>query len=558
MRGSAVAIGLGVVALAACASPDRVRLEPRVTVVLVDSVTHADSARVRSVLIPFAIPDEFETGDSSALSPVQRILSRPDTLPISPVDDTLAFPLRAAGELAKLDPSSTPVRWTRSHPGDRLARYVRGAEPWRRWDEEPLYGRWCVRARRKIPVPDRAVVRSAYFYPPPMPSPALLPPVRDSPGVDLTGCRLGAIWVEDEGRGYIEGRRVAGETRRELSRDRGEPHPVERFGTYRAEKWLEVGFWRDGHATALSFYDAQTYQYGLRAGAWRAFSGIELGPYSSEEIAREAGMHELRETIALAGLDTAEAEPLLSAGQLAYASRLSLPLEAGPEAGISDSTFVSMLETWIEQAGDLPTARRAAVLLVADWALSRSTVAIDDAHPKGNENRAALEAVGATFGRVYDYAYTRGWLWEAYRLARGGPIGDHAFLALLRSGFDTSVACGGGVERFRTVIEEGERFLRERSTAEPRMRARVHLEVARAWSDIVAIASETTSPAREYLEAERYREEAAAARRNAVEHYQAALDVLAATGEGETIWREGWRVAAGLPPLVTRHVCIWD
>jgi len=240
------------------------------------------------------------------------------------------------------------------------------------------------------------------------------------------------------------------------------------------------------------------------------------------------------------------------------AARRGLPLPPDiPSEQPSDSTVVATLRAWATYARGLPPERRAAALFVADASMEwtfRSTAAARDG-PEGDAMREQLEALGATFARVYDWYYTRGWLWDAWRIRPGGSIADRIFLEPLPLGFSDDPICGATTERFRQVIERGERFLD--SPHGPVIEGRAHLAIARAYADIVGLAHGGVV-ANTYFGSETYRGEAPSARRHAVRHYAAALDRLGATLAAPVIWREGWRVASGLPPLDTRFACTWD
>jgi hypothetical protein len=118
--------------------------------------------------------------------------------------------------------------------------------------------------------------------------------------------------------------------------------------------------------------------------------------------------------------------------------------------------------------------------------------------------------------------------------------------------------CGGEAEGedFRTVIAEGDRFLASDST--PEWRARVHLAVADAYRDIVALDAGTL----EYSigDPARHRAEAPRARRQAITHYRAVLEAPGDTDpiSGSHAWNEAWRLLAGLAPVETRFVCVYD
>ncbi|MBX6365171.1 MAG: hypothetical protein IRZ00_14980, partial [Gemmatimonadetes bacterium] len=150
--------------------------------------TAADSASTGTlpVSVPsIAIPFLGGRQDSPAARTAPAAKTHPpDTLPILAPAVAGDFPAVALAELADLDPRLSPRAWIAAHPDDAVAR---GAEPPGAYLDE-LGGDWCVLARRRFRLPDgRVAIRSAYFFPPPMPDAARLPPVRTAgPALALT------------------------------------------------------------------------------------------------------------------------------------------------------------------------------------------------------------------------------------------------------------------------------------------------------------------------------------------------------------------------------------
>lgn len=484
--------------------------------------------------------------------PWDRDRAASDTLPVLPVADTLPFDEFAAKEIARFEKRISPRRWLELHPDDQLTRFAIGEVDWSRWDEKPLRGRWCAHARRRIPVAEGGVaVRTALFYPPRMPVPPTLPPVRDTLGADLTGCRLGALWLEVGVSDSAVGRGLVREARVLISEEHGEAEPVIDFNTYRATGWVDAALWPAGESWIVAMYDPEWPSAGtVRVGRWNRSYGLDLGPIVPGAVARAVGLPVLREVVRIAELDSTRAEPLLSLIVRGYSHFRSLPSEPW-----SEETFFRELEPWMRDARELAPVQRAAALLLADRVMTWAVVDLESENG-GKRNRARLETLGAEFRQIYDVHYLNSWLEEAYRLAPEGPIGGRVFEVFLPYGLETWAICGAGTELFRTVVEEGERFLSEGGDAV--VEARVHLLVARAYADIVALAAETSSPANLYFQGEDYRDEAPSARREAVRHFEKALDALGSGPEGPTIWREAWRLASGLPPVETWFACTWD
>ena len=230
-----------------------------------------------------------------------------------------------------------------------------------------------------------------------------------------------------------------------------------------------------------------------------------------------------------------------------------------------DTLVVPPLERWLAAAEDLPAGRRAAALLVADRTLAAAAPSVASDTPADDSATAgAIAKLGARY--VYSplgasWEYDGNWLREARALDRDGPVGELALLVQIESGFLRPM-CGGSDstgESFRTVIAQGERYLSE-GRHEPSRLALVHLAVADAYRDVVALAAGASA---DYADPARYAREAPAARRKAIAHYRRYLALSRATGRADTprarrAWREAWRLLAGLPPADLRFFCVYD
>src|SRR6185436_14493312 len=192
----------------------------------------------------------------------------------------------------------------------------------------------------------------------------------------------------------------------------------------------------------------------------------------------------------------------------------------------------------------------AAGLLAGDSVLSLldSFINTEDA-----DVRKKLTAIGARYDDTnYGPVYTHNWLNRAYRLNRHGPVGDLTLISMMERGFAMCADCAdSGYDGFRRVIFEGERFLSR--SKDSKLRARVHVHLAHAYSDIVALAGGGGGG---YVEASKYRREADWARRMALVHYRAALHSGDAVEERNKIWKSVWRLQAHIPPSETWFFCV--
>ena len=462
-------------------------------------------------------------------------------------------------ELAALDSTVTPKAWLRTHPGDSLASYA--------FDPFLQEGRWCAQAiapRRSAG--GRTASRRAVFYPPTVsdttPRPwSALPSAPDS-ALLRTGCRLGLIEVEiTGGAGDSALDRLADSVRAALSAAYGRPDSADGAMYKASGTWRRQARWRGGERTVVSAV-APADEPKVLAFAHLPASGLgrPLAPAQREDSleflqrARDDSAA-FEQAVAWARRADSASEPL----RRLYLSWHPKAWSAGrpPDPLMS---VAPVLRTWLAAAARATPAERAAALVAADRVVRLTASSFDHTGPA--DTGLAAKFTRAT-GARYVYAelggadaYAGNLLKEARRAAPASPPGRLALLLLLEGGFMDPV-CGGAAEGedFRTVIAEGERFLASDST--PEWRGRAHLAVADAYRDIVALDAGTLEnsigdPARHHAEAP-------GARRKAIEHYRAALDSSAIDPlSASHAWNEAWRLLAGLAPMETRFVCVYD
>ncbi len=487
------------------------------------------------------------------------------------------FPDLAVRELAAVRSGVTAAVWLAAHPGD-------GFTPFRRDSIRENHGRWCARASRVDRLPGGGrIVRYAYFYPPAPPA-SLALPMAEGPALIRERCLLGAIWLETPSADSAAGSALAEGTRDALTRAYGPvtPSPDAWFGRtptdslrralsrlpgapalslglhfFGAAGWRVPGRWQVDSTVVVSAHDAGLGSRKEGGGRVLAFAFLplaELGSFRTETDRADAAERRSAALAAraarLSGLDPARVLELLAAAESAYTGRHP----ANPAA--LDSAAVAVLRDWIADSRSLAPSRRAAALLAADQVLGSAALIYVRAQHGDSVTRRAFERLGATFVRDElggGYNYTHTWLDDARRLDPHGRVGTLATLALLRSGFDQTGMCGGGAEAFRQVITTGEQLLAAAPDSD--LAAEVHLLVADAYADIVALAA---GAGIEYADSAAYTAEAPAARLKAVEHYRAALALDRTSASARAAWLEGWRLLAGLPPTTTHFFCVYD
>lgn len=275
-----------------------------------------------------------------------------------------------------------------------------------------------------------------------------------------------------------------------------------------------------------------------------------VGDVGREYVA-ETEIPLLRKAVRISGLDSARAESLFALRERA----LQWQWDDDSDEPLVDSAYLATLEDWVRRSHNLSNQQRAAALLIADRVLGAGAVSFYV--PDGPyETQRRLKAIGAKFGLApisHEEVHTGNWLREAQAL--DPAVGDIAAVFRLSGGWLGGVACEGGEEQFLSVIREGEAMLRR--LRDPELLAQVHLLLAKAYGDIVAVGSGATSAA-EYLDDKPYRARVDEARRRALEHYRAALPSVRGRETIHKVRREAWRLGAGFPPLRTRFVCIYD
>jgi hypothetical protein len=400
------------------------------------------------------------------------------------------------------------------------------------------------------------IERTAYFYAPDPPDALVLPESRTEL---VRSCRLGAISVRLPATDSVGGAALADSVRGLLARAFGgeDSATVSFFGS---AYWHRVGRYRRADVSVASALElvprrdsADADRPTVRAVAVLPLSGLSLdGGIVSDEppIADSLPMDS---AVALAGLDRGLAAPLVRVVQD------TMWRERGDTTGRTAirQGLAAAVRRWLGAAVDLPLARRAAALYVADRTLDRALCGVLPCDQPGDSAALApFVALGARFAWSElggQWVYDRGWLSQARTLDRDGPLGQRILLTQLLAGFDFSGMCAAGPEGFRRVIANAERYL-ERVPASP-VAAEVHYLAGEAWADVVALAAGAGDI---YADSSRYSAEAPEARRRALAHYHAAIGANPTSALARAAWRRAWWLLSELPPRRTRFLCVYD
>jgi hypothetical protein len=468
------------------------------------------------------------------------LLLSPASTPAEPLD----FPERALTELADLREETTLTAWMQDHPDDHLRFFAPGL-----WD---IGDNWIARAELKGKLADgREFSRRAFFYVPD-PPPDFLLPRHIEPQTLRARARLGCIWLETNGVSEDDAER----TRVRLSQRFPGGQYDQKLWFANAAYWTRTARWKVGSSTLVSAYEsipgaqrpARVLAFGfLPVSKLYVDLAGDTDDFFQKEF--ETRRRTIDEAVAASGL------PRKDLKEIIYLAETVDAYHAGRSDGrnaVATNEILDALKRWLGTTRHRGRQQFAAGLLAADAALSllESFINVED-----TAVRKKLTAIGARYDDThYGPVYTHNWLNQAYRLNRHGPVGDLSLISMMERGFAMCPDCADtGYEGFRGVIFEGKRFLSR--SKDSKLRARVRVLLARAYSDIVALAGGGGGG---YVEASKYRREAAWARRMALVHYRAALRSRDASEERNKIWKSAWRLQAHIPPAETWFFCVSD
>jgi hypothetical protein len=215
----------------------------------------------------------------------------------------------------------------------------------------------------------------------------------------------------------------------------------------------------------------------------------------------------------------------------------------------------ALLET-LDAARTAAPGRRAVVLLAADRLAGR--LLVTDLQAAGwEQERKRLAGYGLSFewdplGGVWHYGHELLWLvWQDYS---GTPWGQQAFLLILSRGWDTHAACQAGSDQFRAVIQNGERFLRERPQSP--LRPQVLLYLGQSYETWWSLSRAGESD--DYVDRRKYQDGADAARQRAIDYYQQLLRLPGAGDQAASARLALPRLKLGIDAVQRRFFCVYD
>jgi hypothetical protein len=489
----------------------------------------------------------------------------------------IAFPLRAqtpapptlaqliTSQLPAIRSSTTLGAWKLAHRGDRAQLY----DP---FHDDQSHGAWCAHSDAEIPIAGgRVARRMTWFYPPAAPA-DLAFPVRSTTTARGDACRAGYLWITVHDRDTKQIDVLKRATESALTTAAGAPDAATKISGMGSAWWLEPKWRRVDGVELVTAAIHQRYwpKDGSRIGdstgilvglatpvSYVSFREEDWVRFRTEE--EEEAEHRLSQRI-----DEAIRIAAVGGSVGAEFDRFRILSGRGATRDLTDServAFGAAMERWLDAAAKLPVPRRAAALLAADDVLSRSGGSAGWADSEHVDLRRRFRARGAVFnylelGGGFDYSHT--WLKDARRIAPESRAGELAFLTLAERGFETTGGCGDqNGEGFRAVIARVEPYLRAHPDSP--IQGELHLLLAQAYGDIVALASGAGYDANEDSAVTiQYRPQEPRARRRAIEEYRIAVPLLGKTPRAEWAWTEAWRLVEGVAPSRTRFYCVYD
>jgi hypothetical protein len=474
-------------------------------------------------------------------------------------NDSLGAAVNAAtahGQVAlamwELRAGVTLAEWVATRGAEQIEFYTREAN-------RDYLGEWCARSAAIIASPIGPVERVAYFYSPPAVARGQLPGDLAAPDSVRAECMLGMIATEIALGDSGGGRRVTDSIVASLTRAMGTGVRNPPVSFYASAFWRRVTVWRRNGLVTVNALSGLPYASAETGARWAVLtfaflpgSGLSIDP---DREPPDAGV--INDTLALDSIAaTARADSLAWGslrGALTASERLGGPAgDAAPPPPPVD-TLVTALRRWLIAASRLPAPRRAAAMYVADAVLDRSLCTYGFCSGRDGARLLPLRNLGARFSwseATQSWVYRRNWLYEARAIDRDSPIGRAILLQQLAQGFDPSGACEAGPAAFERVLDNGERYLAR--VPDSPIAAEVHFYLGEAYRDIVALAD---GAAGAVPDTALYAGREAMARREALRHYRAVIELAPGTPVAERAWQRGWWLLAGLPLRDVRFFC---
>lgn len=454
-------------------------------------------------------------------------------------------------QLPALRAGVTLAEWRRAHPND-VVEFLNEAQR----------GEWCARATRQIGAPVARTL-SVFFYLPQFDADTP-PPFDRTPDEVRANCRAGLAQVA------VTDTSLAAQHQRALSAALGASTTTDAMvpdlGALRS-----AAFWRAGELAVL-FGVTRPLPVGV-PGRSNATAPVLIAVAAHERIGnplharallpleRDTAIFQsnrsrfaarLNEAIARSG-HPAERQRVAESFVGRWAARPGSP----PQLSSTDAQqFLNLIVDWMTTTKTLNGEGRAASLLAADGLLEVARSLWSDA--SATSARKTLTSLGANlfvfpFGGG-DYGSRHAWLREAARLTPEGRSRELILLEQMERGFELSEVCADQKSvGFRAVIREGQMYLD--AHPDTGIAGEIHLMMADAWADIVALAS---GSAYDESESKQYVPERANARLQAIREYRLAWANDALLDYKRSSWETAMNLLANFPPRRTSFYCVYD
>jgi hypothetical protein len=213
---------------------------------------------------------------------------------------------------------------------------------------------------------------------------------------------------------------------------------------------------------------------------------------------------------------------------------------------------------------------RPMLLLAADRLVERWHLPEQEKLPADIDAR--VKQLGTTAGAHFNWNslddswnYQHELLWSAWRAAPGSEWGQDAFFLLLASGWDTSGVCRNGADQFRTVIEQGQKFLAGNPSSPLRLPVTYLMAEAyetwwslSEWSSCSPVIDLGPGPCKAAPGSARYTAGAGTALQQAIADYEALLAADPSTYGTPALRRRLARLKLGIDTNQRRFYCLYN
>jgi hypothetical protein len=446
-------------------------------------------------------------------------------------------------ELTQLKPGETAHTWIRDHPGEQFVT----SSPENRSPYITL--RPCAEADKSIVLGEAKLLRRALFFTPEGEK-LIIPEGEDLHPELARDCELGLIFIESTDRHeFLKQHLVELDTH--FSRiGTGQPFQYSKGATFwSGAMWADAQQWSTPQAR---------YVTGLtREGKFVAF-GIAHERDHNDKLPIFGYDPELTERAVALLPKAAMPEPDVAAMQQLLSHKEGIP-------STSDGRAVQIIANWVSKSQHLPTEQRASALYIADVALEQNLSLGYERKDRWNRAdyeaqtgpaREKLSALGLKL--QYDqigaaYTFDNAWIQKAFALAPQSEAGEAAFLFMLNRGFALQCCCSSGEFAFQTVIPKAKEYLAK--YPQSGIRQQVLLALADSYRDIVASAHSDDTV---YGDPDQFKPQSAVAYKHAISYYREAASLDPQSLAGLEARKNGWQLSAGITPIDTRFVCIYD